>query len=99
MDGDFNVGGKGRLKPKGFFPIRFEVIEAVPGEGFIDVSKLPFTRIKAKHVITPGGEVTHTFKVYGLFAPLLFFTMRPKLRQKLPSAIEKLCRMAEKRGT
>src|SRR4051795_3933619 len=51
LDGEFRTGATGTLKPKGAPKVRFEVTSLVPGQEFVDVSKLLGARLTFDHQV------------------------------------------------
>lgn len=58
LDGPFQAGARGELKPKGAPKVPFRVTALVPGEEFTDVSRLVGARLTFRHLVstTPDGS-------------------------------------------
>ncbi len=99
IDGPFEVGTVGALKPEGFPVTKFTITDVEPLKGYSDVSKLPFTTIKFDHSMEQISEnrvrITHHVETKGLLAFLLRFTLLRQLKKGLKNAITKLTRLAE----
>jgi hypothetical protein len=100
VDGEFGLGARGRLKPRGGPAVPFRVTACVPGELLVDVSSLPLCRIEFTHRLVREGDrtrITHEVRFAG---PLGFFFKRvigPGIRTGLPGAVAGLVRLAEGR--
>lgn len=99
LDGPFQSGTKGTLKPKGWPPSQFELIEVTNEKSFTDISRMPSTTMVFRHLITPqaGGKISivHEAEVKGLLAPMLYLTMRRKLKRGMPQSVAKLAALAQ----
>ncbi len=51
LDGPFEAGARGVLKPRGGPRVRFEVTALVPGREFTDVSRLAGARLTFRHLV------------------------------------------------
>lgn len=99
LEGPFTAGTEGMIKPKGWSPLKFTITEAKECRGFKDITKISLgTTLEFQHSVEslPSGSVRITHRVYarGLLAPMLRFTLRRKLRAKMPRALEALIRRA-----
>src|SRR5690242_907484 len=74
LDGPFQAGATGALKPKGGPVTRFVVTALVPGREFTDVSLLVGARLTFQHLVEvqPDGLATISVRVT-LAGPLAFF--------------------------
>jgi hypothetical protein len=74
LDGPFQTGATGVLKPKGGPKTRFVVTSVVPGREFTDVSLLIGARLTFQHLVAAGddGRITISVRVT-LGGPLAFF--------------------------
>jgi hypothetical protein len=101
LDGPFSVGTKGKLKSSGWRVGQFILTEVKVNESFCNRGKMPLTWIDCHHRIekTDGDKIkiTHEVRVWGLLAPLLFFTIGRKIKRKLPDKLSRLAEMAEHR--
>lgn len=99
LEGPFKVGTKGKLKPKGWFASTFEIISVEKDKSHSDKTVMPLTEVIFSHEVTSCDQshvkIEHTVVVKGLLAPLLWLTMRNKLKSGLPSAVNRLALLAE----
>ena len=98
LDGEFKVGGRGELKPKGASPAQFTITSLEEGRAFSDQTPLPFARLRFSHRLDAtdmGTRFTHVIDVEGPFAWIWASILGPKLRAGLPDAVRKLARLAE----
>jgi hypothetical protein len=56
LDGPFAQGSTGRLKPKGGPSVAFVIEKLVPGEAFVDVSRLIGARLTFDHRVSVGAD-------------------------------------------
>jgi polyketide cyclase/dehydrase/lipid transport protein len=56
LDGPFEAGAKGVLKPKGAPKVPFVVAALVPGKEFTDVSKLLGARLTFRHLVSTTAD-------------------------------------------
>lgn len=86
------------MKPRNWPACEFTITYLEPNQKFHDLSKMPLTSLEFQHEIEKKDnktQVTHKVVVKGLLAPLLYFTLRPKLKKGLFEAINNLAEMAE----
>jgi hypothetical protein len=72
----------------------------IKGKEFRDVTAMPLsTKLKFHHFseVLSSGEcrITHRVKATGALAPILRFTLRRKLKAKMPHALKALIAKAE----
>ncbi len=100
LNGDFAKGTTGRLKPKGWFASDFIISDLTPNQSHVNTTKMPQTKLVFKHELEKISDsqvrIQHNLRVKGLLAPLLFFTMRVKLRKAIPEALENLVAMVSR---
>lgn len=74
LDGPFQTGSTGALKPKGGPTTKFVLASVVPGREFIDVSLLVGARLTFEHLVSEetDGRTTVSVRVT-LAGPLAFF--------------------------
>jgi hypothetical protein len=96
LDGPFETGSTGTLKPKGGPLLRTQLTCVEPMKMFIDESKLFLNRIIVSHYLTESGGktlVTHKIEMVGplafLFAYLIGRTMKKNLPQEMQAMIKK----------
>lgn len=103
LNGPFQVGTEGQLKPKGWPPSKFHLISVEENKAHGDKTVMPMTEIIFNHSVATLGNgqvrVVHHVEVRGLLAPLLWLTMRRTLKKGLPKAVSTLAQLAEERST
>lgn len=95
IEGPFSVGTEGTLKPKDWSPLKFKITEVVEGREFKDVTIMPFGTTLEFHHHTENLDssrcrITHRVNCKGPLAPILRFTLRRKLKTKMPRALKAL---------
>ena len=98
LKGEFKVGTRGELKPKGGFSAVFTITEMKTGRSFTYLTPLPFARLQFHHAMEPtdmGTRLTHRIEVKGPLAWVWARVLGPKARAHLPVAMRKLARLAE----
>ena len=99
LDGEFREGATGVLKPKGGPKVRFVVERLVPGEEFVDVSRLVGARLTFAHLVTTradgGTAVTVTVSMTGPLGRLWLLVLGSGIRGSLRADAEALARAAE----
>lgn len=99
LKGEFKVGTRGELKPKGGFSAVFTITEMKTGRSFTYLTPLPFARLQFHHAMEPtdmGTRLTHRIEVKGPLAWVWARVLGPKARAHLPVAMRKLARLAER---
>ncbi len=100
LEGAFEEGSTGLIKPKGGPEVPFVLLWADPERGFSDESRLPFGRLRFEHRWSPleNGriEFVHRVSFHGPMGFLYAFLMGPSFRRELPKAMDTLARMAER---
>lgn len=73
LDGPFQTGATGALKPKGGPTTRFVITSLIPGREFTDVSRLIGARLTFQHLVSvePAGLTTVSVRVT-ISGPLAF---------------------------
>ena len=99
LEGAFEKGTTGRLKPKGGPPVPFVLLWVDPTRGFSDESRLPLGRLRFEHRWFPmeNGHVefTHRVSFHGPLGFLYAVLMGPSFRKDLPESMRSLARMSE----
>lgn len=99
LDGVFTQGATGTLKPKGGPKVPFVVAELVPGEVFVDVSRLFGARLTFDHRVqarTNGGsDVSVTITMSGPLAAVWTAILGKGLRSSVQRDLDALARVAE----
>jgi hypothetical protein len=97
--GQFQIGTKGILKPKGGPKAKFRIIEFTKLKSFTIRSFLPFCKIDFIHSITEkkeGLEITHKVVMTGFMTFFFSKVIGNKIKVALPIAVERLIELAEK---
>jgi len=97
LQGPFEAGTRGTLKPVKGPATRFTLTEVTPHVGFTDVSRLPLARLTFTHRIDPtptGSRFTHHVTLHGPLSPL-FARIIGKNIASLPAAMRALALLAE----
>src|SRR4051812_44571242 len=98
LDGPFDEGATGTLKPKGGPKVPFTVASLVPDREFVDVSRLLGARLTfAHHVTTAGSGCTVRVEVSmtGPLARLWRLALGKGLRASLQPDLDRLAAAAE----
>lgn len=99
LEGPFEAGSKGKIKPKAFPAANFKILEVIEGKASKSVTAMPLgTKLEFRCLVEKldSGKslITHHIRAKGLLAPLLRFSMLPKLKTKMPVALKKLTNLA-----
>lgn len=98
IDGPFERGTSGTLKPKGGPLVHTKLTHVEPMKEFIDEAKLPFTRIIVSHFLREVGEkteVTHQIEMKGVLAFLFAYLIGRTMKKNLPREMEAMVKKAE----
>jgi Polyketide cyclase / dehydrase and lipid transport len=99
LEGPFAEGATGTLKPKGGPKVRFVVARLVPGEVFVDVSRLIGARLTFDHRVTAradgGSEVSVTIAMSGPLSAVWTLILGKDLRASVQRDLDGLARAAE----
>jgi hypothetical protein len=101
LDGAFQAGSTGALKPKGGPRVRFTLLEVEPGHGFRDRSHLPLASLDFTHTLEPvegGVRITHRVEARGPLGWLFGRLMGAGMRAGLPATVRALAACAEGRA-
>ncbi len=99
LDGPFGQGTTGTLKPKGGPKVRFTVERLVPGQEFLDVSRLAGARLVFDHRVRAhdgGCEVDVEIRMSGPLARLWLLVLGKGLRASVQQDLDSLARAAER---
>jgi hypothetical protein len=99
LNGPFQAGSVGMLKPKGGPATRFRLTEVNPRVSFSDVSFLPLCQLYFKHSLEVSEGVTKLTHIIRFKGPLSFLWSRilgPKMAVGLPLAMKLLAEMGER---
>jgi len=99
LDGAFQAGPRGELKPKSGPKTKFTVLRVDPNRGFADRSHLPLTHLDFTHEVVPLEDgtvkITHTATFSGPLAFLFSRIIGKGIKAGLPGALQKLAALAE----
>ncbi|MFZ0565929.1 MAG: SRPBCC family protein [Chlamydiales bacterium] len=98
IDGPFEIGTSGTLKPKGRPHIQIKLTCVELMKKFTAESKLPFTRIIVSHFLREVGEkteVTYQIEMKGLLAFLFAYLIGRTMKKNLPQEMEAMVKKVE----
>jgi uncharacterized protein YndB with AHSA1/START domain len=98
LDGPFEQGTRGVLKPTGGPKTRFTMTEATPNRSFTDRAGLPLGSLEFIHSLTPtvnGTIIVHRVCMRGPLTPVFRRLIGSNIERGLPSAVTALARLAE----
>jgi polyketide cyclase/dehydrase/lipid transport protein len=101
LDGPFEQGATGVVKPRGGPKVRFEVAVLVPGREFTDVSRLFGARLTFRHLVERTGEGTRVdveVSLTGPLARLWNLVLGKGIRTALQDDLDRLAAAAEAAG-
>lgn len=95
LEGPFEVGTTGKMKPSTGPEVAFELSEVSPEKSFSDTARLPLTKMVFQHEYFPqedGGaaHIRHTVSMTGLLAPLFGKLIGRQIKAHLRGAMEAL---------
>lgn len=93
LNGEFEVGTKGELKPKEGPKTKMELIEVTPNQSFTVECKLPLCKMHFVHELKPDGqstEVTNKIIFSGLLTPVFGRIIGREIQKTLPSSLQGL---------
>jgi hypothetical protein len=101
LEGPFQKGSKGVMKPTGGPKVKFELQEVEALRHFRDRSFLPLTSLDFIHTYTPAksegkAKITHRVEMRGLLTPIFSRVIGKNVKKGLPGAMRKLIGLAEK---
>ena len=100
LDGEFEAGSKGTVKPPNLPRSAFELIEVEPERSFTSQAKLPLGTIRLEHTLEPtdgGTKITHRTTIDG---PLDFVWTRVVgwvVKRELAPSVDRLAELAVKK--
>lgn len=98
IDGPFQTGTKGKLKPKGGPLVQTLLTEVEPLKRFVDEARLPGTKIIVSHSMRRSNEktyVTHKIEMKGPLGWLFAFLIGRKMKKNLPNEMLSMVKKAE----
>ncbi|HEY8208130.1 MAG TPA: SRPBCC family protein [Myxococcaceae bacterium] len=98
LDGPFQAGSTGVLKPKGGPASKFRLTAVEPARRFADDTRLPLARLAFEHTLTPmpggGTRIHHKVTIDGPLTFLFSRVIGRKIAAGLPHAVEALAKKA-----
>jgi Polyketide cyclase / dehydrase and lipid transport len=98
LDGPFETGATGVLKPKGGPKVPFVVASVIPGREFIDVSLLLGAKLTFAHAVTVEGDGCTIAVTVSMTGPMAWFwrmVLGKSLRASLQPDLDRLVATAE----
>jgi hypothetical protein len=102
LEGPFEPGTTGSMKPKGGPPVRFTLTAVKPNAEFSDSARLPLTTLEFHHTVVPNGAGSNIEHRVTMRGPLTFFFKRvvgAKIEKGLPDAVASLAALAATTAT
>jgi uncharacterized protein YndB with AHSA1/START domain len=102
LDGPFELGTTGSMKPRGGPPVRFTLTEVKPNAAFSDTARLPLTSLEFHHTVSPDGAGSNIEHRVVMRGPLTFLFKRivgVKIERGLPHTVASLATLAAKTST
>lgn len=100
IEGPFQTGTRGRLKPKGSPLVQTVLTQVKPMEMFVDEASLPLTKIIVSHLLKREGKttlVTHRIEMKGLLSWFFGIVIGRNMKKNLPKEMEAMVKLAESR--
>ena len=100
MEGAFEEGVKGKLKPKGGPVSSLKLVEVIRLKKFVDQAALPLAKLLFIHELDLEGQqvkITHTIRIAGPLSFLFARLLGAKLAKDLPSSVKNLARLAQEK--
>ncbi|WP_067716909.1 SRPBCC family protein [Nocardia yamanashiensis] len=102
IDGEFEAGTKGWVKPKGAPAGPFTITDVVAGESWTSEAGLPFGKLRGHRTYEPLGDgtvrVAEHVEVHGPMGPLFRLIWEKGMRADMPRTFAALEREALRRG-
>jgi carbon monoxide dehydrogenase subunit G len=96
LEGEFEVGSKGTVKPPNLPRSRFELVEVEPERCFVSQSKLPGGTLRLEHAIEPangGTRITHKATFAGPLSSVWSRLVGRFVERDLPDSVERLAEL------
>ena len=93
LDGEFQIGAKGKSKARGAPAAGFRLIRVEPNVGFASTTWLPGARVVFEHFIEPhdtGIRITHRVTLSGPLSRLYTRRMQSLTEHSLPEGVDRL---------
>lgn len=101
LDGPFQTGSTGQLKPKGGPKVRFVLDSVVPGREFVDVSLLLGARLTFRHDVSTSEsgatQVDVVISITGPLAPVWKLVLAKGFRATAQPDLDRLAAVCEGR--
>ena len=97
IDGDFEVGTKGKSKAPGLPEGKFELIVVEPQQRFVSKAKLPGGTLVFEHMVEPtdgGARITHRATLDGPLTFLWSPVIGRIIKRGMPNGVERLAELA-----
>jgi len=101
IEGSFEEGAKGELKPKGWPVTSFLITNLSIENSFETETCMPFTKLVFDHqILEENGvnQIIHTATARGLLAPILKFTLGRKLQREFIHSLKQLAKLTEEKS-
>ena len=98
LEGGFEVGSKGVLRPKGMDGFGFELTRVEPGVGYTDETPLPGAVLRFDHDLVPEDgrmRIVQRVTMDGPKANEYFHNLGKEILLDVPGALAKLAALAE----
>jgi hypothetical protein len=99
LDGAFETGARGRMKPRGVPPSSFRLASVVPGRSYTVESRLPLATLEFHHELGTGARggtsFSHRATFSGPLSPLYGAVFGRKMQKNFHGVMECLARKAE----
>ncbi|MEI6791092.1 MAG: SRPBCC family protein [Myxococcaceae bacterium] len=98
INGPFQVGTTGTLKPKGGPLVHTKLTRVELMKSFVDEAALPLTRIIVSHSLEKSGvktRVTHRIEMKGLLSFVFGFLIGRDMKKNLPKEMLTMVKKAE----
>lgn len=98
IDGAFQTGTTGKLKPRGGPLLSTRLTRVEPMKFFVDEARLPLTRIIVSHSmrrLEGKTHVTHRIEMTGMLSWLFAFLIGRNMKKNLPHEMQAMVKKAE----
>src|SRR3954454_11717684 len=97
LDGEFEAGNKGTVKPPNLPRSQFELIEVEPERSFTSQTKLPGGTIRLEHTLEPtdgGTRITHRTTIEGPLGSVWSRVVGWVVKRELAPSVDRLAELA-----
>lgn len=98
IDGPFETGTTGRLKPKGGLAVQMTLTQVEKERLFVDEAKLPLGQIVVSHHLTHNEAnlvVTHQIEIKGPLTFVYAYLIGKEIKKTLPQAMNAMITRAQ----